>query len=73
MISQKTQKLKYLALGPRSVSGRQDFISDTTSPQSMILYTNNIRRKFASGDSRTLTVRAVKKGGITSAQIEASP
>ena len=51
--------------------GRGFFISDFTSPRSMITYPNTRRRNFASGDSRTLTVRVAQKGGTTSTQIEA--
>ena len=58
---------------PRPVSGRQEFISDTKTPHSMLLYPKTRRRNFASGDSRTLTVRAEKKSGTTaSVQIDTS-
>ena len=71
--SQTHQKSKYLALGPRLVSGRQDFISDTTIPLSMLLYTKTRSSNSASGDSRTLTASSAQKDKKTSAQIETSP
>ena len=71
--SQTPQKSKHLALVPRPVLGRQEFISDTTSPHSMLLYPSTRRRNYVSGDSITLTARAAQKGRTTSAQIETSP
>ena len=71
--SHTPQKSKYISFGPRPVSGRQEFTSDTSSPQSMLIYPKTMRRNFVSGNSITITSRAVKKGGTSSAQIETSP
>ena len=71
--SQTPQKSKYLALGPRMVLERQEFIFNTTIPQSMILYPKTRRRNSASDSSINLAARTTQKGGKTSAQIETSP